>query len=131
MTIQRGAFGEVDDTFITEPAPWHNNATNRPLFIGPVNHRLGRSETRTLLRFELGFVPENAVAQSATLGLWEWGPSVGETVTMYQITQPWDNFAGNYDPYVWGSYLSASSTGWQNADATAWVSDWVEGTAPN
>jgi uncharacterized repeat protein (TIGR02543 family) len=130
--IQRGSFGEVADGFIWEGRPTEGNFTLYDFRTG-----LWRSdETRALLHFGLGFLPEGAVIQSATLGLDQASPGTGETVNIHRITEAWseggptwDSFAGNYDPFTWASFVSIG--GDIIVDVTNLVAAWVSGTQPN
>jgi uncharacterized repeat protein (TIGR02543 family) len=132
VTIQRGTLGDVADGYIWEARPTGGNFTSS-------DFRTGfwiSGETRALLRFGLDVLPEDAVVQSATLGLDQQIPGSGETVYIYPINQAWsegeptwDSFANSYDTSVWASFGSVG--GLINADVTALVSSWVDGTAPN
>ena len=138
VTVQRDAYGAVADTFIHAALPWHNSGENRFLFLGPVTNPVhGTGETRSLLHFELGFVPEGATVQSATLGVSKFGPSRGETVTVHAISQPWqeseatwDNSAEGYAPTEYGSF-ETGSPGWHTVDVSGLASEWVDGSLAN
>jgi hypothetical protein len=135
VTIRRGTFGEVEDVFIWSANPWasYNRSS---LYTGV----LGSGEKRSLIRFGLDFLPDGAVIQSATFGIWqEWGGS-GETIGIYRITEPWsegeptwDNFAGNYDGAVeWGSFVAPGGPGFlSTADVTGLVLAWADGAVDN
>jgi hypothetical protein len=90
-----------------------------------------------LLRFDLGFLPEGAVVQSATFGIIQRSPGSGERVRIYRITQAWseggptwNNSADKYDgTVVWSEF--SSTGGARTADVTGLVSAWVDGTLSN
>jgi len=138
VTIQRGAFGEVADSFIWEAYPTLGKPTDIRLRTGLYVHpRYGSGENRALIRFDLGFLPEDAVVQSATFGINQLSSGSGETVNIYRINQAWseggptwNNFASNYDSSVtWASFVALG--GLRTADVTNLVSAWVSGSWPN
>jgi hypothetical protein len=131
VTVQDGTLGEVQDAHIWAGAPKYNGNTPH-LFTGLV----GRWEKRSLIRFGLDELPEDAVVESATFGIWEIHSGSGVTVSVHHITQSWDEdeptwrtFAEEYDPQEWGSFVT--QRGWRTVDVTALVSGWVSGTLPN
>ncbi len=131
MTIQDGTLGEVQDAYIWARAPGYNGNTPY-LFTGVT----GRWEERSLIRFGLDELPEDAVVESATFGIQQIYSGSGVTVSVHSITRPWDEdeptwrtFAEEYDPQEWGSFVSRR--GWRTVDVTALVSDWVSGTLSN
>jgi len=134
VTIQRGTFGEVADCYIWEASPG-SNGNSSYLYTGHV----GCGEKRSLLRFDLDFLPEGAVVQSATFGIQETSQGSGETITIYRITEPWsegeptwNSFANNYDDTVeWGSFVAAGGPGFLTTDITGLVSAWADGDEPN
>ena len=132
VTIQRGTLGEVADGFIWQARPAEGN-------FGAADFRSGlwnTGETRALVRFGLDVVPEDAVVQSATLGLDQRSPSTGETVHVHRITAAWSeggptwtSFASRYDGYTWASFVSVG--GAITVDVTDLVAAWVSGSQPN
>jgi hypothetical protein len=132
--IQRGTYGTVADAYIWASAPnytgdWEN------LYTGIV----GDGRKRTLIRFDLGFLPPGAVVDSATLGIYRNDDGGNRTVNVYRNTAAWAetgagsvtwaNFGG-YDPAVRGSFAAAGS-GWKTANVTALVQGWANGSYPN
>jgi len=132
--IQRGTYGTVADAYIWAAWPdytgdWENLYTG--IYSG------GRK--RTLIRFDLGFMPPGAVVDSAALGIYRNDEGGARTVNVYRITAAWaetgagsvtwNNFGG-YDPTVRGSFAAAGS-GWKTANVTALVQGWVNGSYPN
>jgi len=133
VTIQRGALGEVADGYIWSAVPG-GSYNGYSLYTGIV----GSGEKRSLIRFGLEFLPEDAVVQSATFGIREISQGSGETITIYRITEPWSegeptwaSFAGNYDPVAQGSFMAEGGSLMMTADVTELVSTWVDGEAPN
>jgi len=134
VTIQRDTFGEVADCYIWQTAP-STSYNTLSLYTG-----VGCcGEKRSLIRFGLDFLPENAAVQSATFGIWGKWQGSGDTVTIYRITESWveggptwDNFASNYDDTVeWGRFVVAGGPGFLTADITGLVSAWVDDAEPN
>ncbi|MDY6874909.1 MAG: tandem-95 repeat protein [Chloroflexota bacterium] len=134
VTIQRGTFGEVADGYIWEASP-ETNGNSAYLYTGSVS----AGEKRSLIRFDLDFVPEGAAIQSATFGIQKISQGTGETVTIHRITEPWNegeptwnNFADNYDDTVeWGSFVAAEGTDVLTTDVFGLVSVWADGEEPN
>ncbi len=133
VTIQRGTFGDVADGYIWEASPG-TSGNGSYLYTGIV----GGGEKRSLLRFGLNVLPEDAIVQSSTFGIREMSSGSGETVTIYRITEPWvegeptwNNFADNYDDtVVWGTFV-AEGYSFLTTDVTELTSGWVGGTEPN
>jgi uncharacterized repeat protein (TIGR02543 family) len=132
VTIQRGTLGDVADGYIWEARPTGGNFTSSDFRSG----FWSSGETRALIRFDLGVLPEDAVVQSAVLGLEQRSPGTGETVYIHRITEEWteggptwDNFAGNYDAFAWASFGSVG--GLITVDVTGLASAWVGGTESN
>jgi uncharacterized repeat protein (TIGR02543 family) len=132
VTIQRGTLGDVADGYIWEARPTGGNFTSSDFRSG----FWSSGETRALIRFDLGVLPEDAVVQSAVLGLEQESPGSGETVHIHRITEEWteggptwDNFASNYDAFAWASFGSVG--GLITVDVTGLASAWVGGTESN
>lgn len=131
VTIQRGAFGDVQDAYIWARKP-DRNGKGAMLYTG---EKRG-AEQRSLIKFDLGFLPSGAVFHSATFGIYRKGEQgSGQTVNIHPVTQAWgekeptwSSFNNKYDPAV-GSFDPFG--GWATADVLGLVSAWVDGTAPN
>ncbi len=132
--IQRGVYGTVADAYIWAASPdytgdWEN------LYTGIV----GDGRKRTLIRFDLGFLPPGTVVDNATLGIYRNDDGGNRTVNVHRITTAWaesgagsvtwNNFGG-YDPAVRRSF-AAAGTGWKSANVTALVQGWANGSYPN
>jgi len=133
VTVQRGAFGQVMDAYIWGASPDASSDSAR-LYTGLA----GSAEKRSLLHFDLDFLPEGAVVQSAALTLRELSTGSGAQINVYRVTEPWsegyptwNNFADNYDGSAqWGSFV-ADGPGFITVDVTGLVSAWVEGEVSN
>ena len=137
VTVQRGAYGEVDDAYIWEAVPYASYNYSK-LYTGIKSHRTyGPGETRTLLLFALDLLPAGAAVESATVGIKVRQGGGGDTIGIYRVTAPWSegtprwiSFADSYDPAEeWASYVTGS--GFATAEVTDLVMAWVEGTFPN
>ena len=132
VTIQRSTLGDVADGYIWEARPTGGNFTSSDFRSG----LSGSGETRALIRFGLDFLPEDAVVQSAVLGLDQRSPASGETVYIYPINQAWsegeptwNSHASSYDASTSASFASTGGT--IAADVTNLVSAWVDGSRSN
>jgi hypothetical protein len=139
VVVQRGAFGTVADTYIWESLATLQNGGSSRMSTGDKLHpRRGLGETRSLLQFDLSFLPTGAAIQSASLGVYVVDGGSGEPVGVYRVTQPWsenaptwDTFATAYDPaFEWGSFNATNST-YATTDLTALVTEWANGLQPN
>ena len=139
VTIQRGTYGTVADTFIWELSPNGISGTGIRLYTGDrLNPRTGQAgETRSLLQFDLSTLPAGVAIQSATFGIYAETAS-GEQVSIYRVTESWSEASANwasvndaYDPaFEWGGF-NVSGTGYLTSDLTALVAAWTDGTQPN
>ena len=131
ITVQRGTYGTVADAYIWASSPdytgnWEN------LYTGNV----GSGRKRTLLHFDLSFVPTGATVDSATFSLYRLDAAGNRTVNLYRITAAWvessvtwNNFGG-YDPTILASF-AAGGVGWKSADVTALAQGWVSSSYQN
>jgi hypothetical protein len=131
QVIQRGTFGAVADAYIWASSPdytgnWEN------LYTGNV----GAGRKRTLIRFDLGFLPAGAIVDSATFSIYRNDEGGSRTVNLYRITAnwsetgvTWNNFGG-YDGAVLASF-AATGAGWKSAGVTALAQGWAAGSYPN
>ena len=129
VTVQRGAYGQVQDAYIWERMPDNNGNWSR-LYTGLV----AGGEKRSLMRFELGFLPDEAVIHSATFGIRLMSVGSGETVNIYPITHSWEEseptwntFATRFDSTTVGSSF-VPQQGSATADVTDLVVEWAAGT---
>ena len=138
VTVQRGSFGTVADTSMWELVPNAAYGAAVRISTGDRMHpALGPGETRSLLNFDLGFLPAGVAIQSATFGIYSETAS-GEPVSIYRVTEGWSEASANwtsaaddYDPAVeWGGF-NVSGTGYLTSDLTALVAAWANGTHPN
>ncbi|MCX6030896.1 MAG: DNRLRE domain-containing protein [Chloroflexi bacterium] len=131
QVIQRGTFGTVADAYIWASSPdytgdWEN------LYTGNV----GAGRKRTLIRFDLGFLPAGAVIDGATFGIYRYDDGGSRTVNVYRITASWSetgvtwNNFGGYDGAALASFATAAA-GWKTASVTALAQGWAAGSYPN
>ncbi|HOW84919.1 MAG TPA: DNRLRE domain-containing protein [Candidatus Aminicenantes bacterium] len=81
-------------------------------------------------------IPQGSIVNSAEFAIFVQHHTTTETVTLYRITQGWDelgvnwqNFGSAWDGVV-GSFVN-DVYGWRTVDLTALVQAWVNGTYPN
>ena len=135
MTIQRGTYGTVADSYIWESLPNTNMATAFTMSTGDREHRvLGTGDTRSLLYFDLGFLPADASIQSAELLLAVSGVGTGETISIFHMTAPWnendghtwDSIANSYDNSItWATFVA--NGGVVSIDITGLAAAWTDG----
>ncbi|MCC6551875.1 MAG: DNRLRE domain-containing protein [Polyangiaceae bacterium] len=138
--VQRGTFGTVADATISAATPNMNFGGGAS---GYVSLYTGWSssggEKKTLLHFDLSFIPESATITSATLGVFQTYSSATSTVRVHtanaawgEETVTWNSFANQYDPAVVASFASfLNSFGFLNSDVTGAVAAWHAGAANN
>lgn len=81
-------------------------------------------------------LPAGATLNSATLYIYV-NQSNGQQIDIHRVTADWDeatvtwnNFGGAYDATVINSF-TADAVGWETADLTGLVQDWMDGTYMN
>jgi len=134
VLIQRGTFGTVADASIWEGLPQRNFGSARHLHTGKVNVY----RKWALLWFDLDNVlPEGAILDSATFGIYHFEGARQATVSIHaataaweESTVTWESFAESLDPEVVGSF-SVETKGWHTSDLTALVQEWLDGQRPN
>jgi hypothetical protein len=131
ITVQRGTYGTVADAYIWASSPDYTGDWEQ-LYTGNV----GSGRKRTLLRFDLSFVPTGATVDSATFSLYRLDAAGNRTVNLYRITAAWvessvtwNNFGG-YAPTILASF-AAGGVGWKSADVTALTQGWVNSSYQN
>lgn len=90
---------------------------------------------RGVIRWDLGFVPPNAVVTSAAMSIYFERSNQQQTVTVHEVTSPWTETSNapewtTYDATVLGSFTTNTWSGTRTVDITALVQSWVSGT-PN
>ena len=145
VTIRRGTFGTVADTFISARDMRKNHGDDKKLRVSAKNE--------ALLRFDLSSIPANAVIDRATLTLaikggdeeerddCEDGDHEGHAIApikLHRITRAWSehdvtykNFDQRFDPAVAGVIRLTSRTTSKTVDVTGLVAGWVSGAQPN
>ena len=81
-------------------------------------------------------IPQGSVINSAEFAIFVQHHTTTETVTLYRITQGWDEFGANWNNFgsswngVVGSFVN-DTYGWRTVNLTALVQGWVNGDYPN
>lgn len=131
VDVQRGLSGSVvEDTFLDESAPHNPGGASGTLYTGLSNGY----EKRSLLKFDLDFIPADSVIDSATLKLYQNWRSGAGTVRVHKVNAPWSeatatwaSSANSYDAAVVSTIAVQSEVaGVVTADLTALVQDWVD-----
>jgi hypothetical protein len=128
-----GTLGAVYDTFISQAAPNVANGSNIALRTG-ANNGL---PVRSLVRFDLSFLPNTTILQSATLGLGVKSTVAGSpSVTLHNITSPWveatttwSSFANAFNAATLTSF--APTLGKKSLDVTSTAATWIGAGAVN
>lgn len=122
------------DTNVVESAPTTNYGTSTA--IGPAAG--SGTKQRTLLFFDLGLIPNNAIINSATLGIYQYG-SAGATsnVNVHLVTSAWTSGGATWSnqPTYLSSLVSTlsidASVGYKNFDVKNLVQALVNGDYTN
>ncbi|WP_433937448.1 DNRLRE domain-containing protein [Sorangium cellulosum] len=131
VDVQRGLPGSaVEDTFLDAAAPTHASGGSLLLYSGLSSG----SEKRSLLKFDLGFIPAGSVIDSATLKLYQVWRTGESTVRVHKVTSPWSeatatwaSSASSYDAAVASTIAAPSQlAGFVTADLTALVQGWSD-----
>jgi hypothetical protein len=129
--VQRGTYGTVADAYIWASEPDYTGNWEQ-LYTGNV----GTGRKRSLLRFDLSFLPPGAIVDSATFSIYRIDSEGNRTVNLYRITAnwtedtvTWNNFGG-YNPTVLASF-AAGGSGWKSANVTALVQGWANASYAN
>jgi hypothetical protein len=133
VTIRRGLFGAVADAEIRLDKPGKNYGALNDMQVGAPP---GGTERRSLLRFELDFIPPFAKVLSAEVTLKGGNHGFG-TINLHTITAPWDEATVTWDsfdlqftPAAQGSFdASAFAAGQTTFDLSALAQAWVNGAA--
>jgi hypothetical protein len=132
VVIQRGTRGNVADAYIWESEPDYTGNWET-LYTG----RVGEGRKQTLLHFDLSSLGGGVTVHNATLYIQQMNEAGPRTVNVHRILTEWEedgvtwnNFAGHYDRSVISSFPAADA-GWKQADVTAIVRGWLNGSIPN
>ena len=135
QVIQRGTFGTVADAYIWASSP-DDTGNWEQLYTG--NYGAGRK--RTLIRFDLSFLPAGVVVDDATFSIYRVDYDGNRTVNVHRITAAWSetgsgsvtwNNFGGYDPAIRGSFTTNATDGWKSANVTGLVQGWASGSYSN
>lgn len=132
-TIQRGTYGTAIDAYIWQVHP-DDNGSGNPMYTGIVSG----GEKKTLVRFDLSFIPPTAVILDAQFSInCTFSHANGRMVNAFRITQiwaenkvTWNNFGSGWNPAIIGSF-DGSQYGLRTINVTNLVQQWVNGTYPN
>ncbi len=135
VTVRRGVFGDVHDTFLSGDYPTWAPGGDSGLWTGLSS---GGSQNRILTSFDLGFLSPYTIVVSATFQIKVSWNEAHSTVRIHRVTQPWSEATATlqsfgvsgYDPAVAGSFDPEGYT-YESADVTELVSDWVREIHPN
>ncbi|WP_437961392.1 DNRLRE domain-containing protein [Sorangium sp. So ce119] len=131
VDVQRGLPGSaVEDTFLDAAAPTHASGGSLLLYSG----LWSGGEKRSLLKFDVGFIPAGSVIDSATLKLYQVWRTGESTVRVHKVTSPWSeatatwaSSASSYDAAVASTIAAPSQiAGFVTADLTALVQGWSD-----
>ncbi len=132
ITIQRGTYGTVDDTWVMQAQPTMVFGASKTLYTGLTGPKMV-----SLLRFDLSVVPLGASITSADMEITEFSTSANATVSIHPITAAWseattnyNTFANAYAPTVLASFTTAGhvGTGPIQIDLTSYVQNVLNGT---
>jgi hypothetical protein len=139
VTLQRGRAGTVSDAYVYQAFPNANYGGAVVLYTGSVNNYPHFS----LLQFDLSAIPANAALSQATLTL-EMDEASGaagvggRTINVHRITSAWSelgvtwtNFASQYSPTVWSSFVAGNTPITVDFDVRSLVSGWLKGDYAN
>ncbi len=132
ITIQRGTYGAVDDTWVMQAQPTMVFGASKTLYTGLTGPKMV-----SLLRFDLSVVPLGASITSADMEITEFSTSTNATVSLHPITAAWseattnyNTFANAYAPTVLASFTTAGhvGTGPIQINLTSYVQNVLNGT---
>lgn len=134
VTIQRGQFGSVQDTYLTVQAPNYSGGSYPLLYSGSGSG----GDKLSLVHFDLSFIPPAALVTSATLSLFYTYKSTTSAVRVHRANAAWSEATATYGNY--GGYGGAveaaftatpSGNAWAASDVTNVVQEWVAEASPN
>lgn len=131
VTIRRGTFGTVSDTYVNRGAPSTNYGSSQTADIS------GQSLAQKygLVRFDLSAIPANATITSASLKLTQSNTGAATLEARPLTVAPWNEATLTYSSYV-GAYrtpaiLASNASPVVNFDAKSAVQNWVSGAVAN
>ena len=135
VTLQRGAAGDVGDTFLSGDYPTWAPGTDWGAWTGVSS---GGNFNQALYSFDLSAIPEGATVTQATFNVYQsWSASYNQ-VGIHRITGPWSEATAstsNFDPaFIEGTPFKTfpvGGVGLRTVDVTSLVQDWTSGAAPN
>lgn len=133
VAVQRGTFGQVADSFISQESPTYRYSTHTSLATG-----YSTVHKTSLVAFDLAFIPLGSEVVSATFSVFQSYKSASSVVGLHRTLSLWgeatvtySNFGG-YDPMLEGSLTTlGGGFGYLSADLSGLVQDWVDGAVVN
>lgn len=135
VTIQRGAAGDVGDTFLSGDYPTWAPGAEPGVWTGISS---GGNFNQALYSFDLTPIPPDATVTSATFSVYQaWSANYNQ-VGVHRVTAPWLEATvtgANFDPaaieFAAQGSFAAGGVGIRSVDLSALVQDWVSGATPN
>lgn len=136
LSIQRGVFGAVADSYISPGEP-HNTSAGAYVNLYTGYHSSGQKQS--LISFDLSPLPEGATVLSASMQIGVIYSSMPGIINVHRITAPWSeptvtyaSFGNAFDPAILASFAVVPNTNtFQSIDLTDQVQDWSDGTTDN
>jgi hypothetical protein len=131
----------TDDTYIASNEPTTNFGASNWLRLGYSADPPNLGAVRTLLRFDISLIPENAQIESATCRIYQHSttlsPDDPQGVEARHLADPWDEHFVTWNSHKpdWGDVIRTTyppiTVGWLEADATDLVREWYSGEHAN
>lgn len=125
----------ITDTYVAELDPTINYSTSEEFRSGKGSS--AASLYYSLLKYDMGLIPNGAIINSATLTIAQRGiPTSATTFDIRAITEPWQKSVTwdtrpNFESESSGSFSSTSSFTLISTDITSLVQRWVDGSLQN
>jgi hypothetical protein len=137
--------GATKDCALSSDAPTMSFCSDHGLWVG----WSGDHDHHSLVKWDVGAIPKDALVLSGDVGLYQSGSTVpvDKTLTVHRLTRDWTNGAswntydgthawttpgGDFDPTPAASQNDpADNDGWVDWYPTALVQHWVDGALPN
>ena len=131
----------TDDTYIASNEPTTNFGASNWMRLGYSADPPSLGAVRVLMRFDISLIPDDAVIESATCGIYQHSttldPDDPKGVEARHLADPWDELVVTWDSHQpdWGGTIRTTyppiTVGWLEADATDLVREWYTGEHPN
>lgn len=131
VTIQRGTYGSVQDTFLTVQYPGQTGGSSEQLTTGTSS----TGDKITLVHYDLSFIPAAATVTSATFSIfYTYKTGATSTVDVHLASAAWSEATatyanyGGHDSLIEGSFVAEMNDfGFRSVDVQGAVQDWVDG----